>query len=125
MTTALAVPAPHPLDIIDGGTNYGGRGTLPHLAQFQRDSDTIEVRIIGVDPIPRRARQFIDDAARLGLRGEAREAKIEDVIMEGIPPRTPVLLHMDTPQAHADALDLLADTDAPVLGALYAASPAD
>jgi hypothetical protein len=123
-STAL-VPARRRLRVIDGGTNRGGRETLRHLANLQHDTEVIDVELVGVDPIPPRAQQFIEEAQRLGLRGEAREAKLEEVIAEGIPEHTSVLVHVDTPQGHAAALELLADTDAPVLGALYAASPVD
>src|SRR5205085_10344002 len=123
-STAL-VPTRRRLRVIEAGTNRGGRGSLPHVAEFQRDSEVIDVELVGVDPIPLRAQQFTNEAQRIGVHGRAREAKIEDVIAEGVPDDTTVLLHIDTPQGHAAALDLLADTDAPVLGVIYAASPAD
>jgi hypothetical protein len=125
MTTALVPYERHPLTIIDAGTNRGGRGLLPHVAQLQRESDVIDVELIGVDPVPGRANRFITDAAQFGLHGQAREAKIEDVINEGVPEGAPVILNMDTPAAHAHALYQLADRKIPVLGALYAASPVD
>jgi hypothetical protein len=124
-STTLVPISRHTLRVIDGGTNRGGRETLPHLADFQRDTKVIDIHLVGVDPIPLRAQQFINDAQRLGLHGHAREAKIEDVIAEGIPDDTTVLLHIDTPQGHAAALELLADTKTPALGALYAVSPVD
>jgi len=124
MTTALTIIERDPLVIYDGGTNHGGRGLLPHVADFQRKSNVIDVKIIGVDPIPGRAPQFVQDAAAHGLRAQAREAKIEDVITEGVD-NAPVILNMDTPRAHAQALHLLADTDSPVLGVLFAGDPAD
>jgi hypothetical protein len=125
MTTALVPYERHPLTIIEGGTNHGGRGNLPHLGRLQQDSDVIDVRIIGVDPVPGRANRFITEAAQFGLQGQAREAKIEDVINEGIPEGAPVILNMDTPAAHAHALYRLADQEIAVLGGLYALSPVD
>jgi hypothetical protein len=124
MTTALTIIERDPLVVYDGGTNHGGRGLLPHVADFQRKSNVIDVKIIGVDPIPGRANQFVQDAAAHGLRAQAREAKIEDVITEGVG-NALIILNMDAPRAHAAALASAADTDSPVLGALYATAPAD
>lgn len=125
MTTALVPYERHTLAIVDGGTNHGGRGLLPHVARLQRESDVIDVELIGVDPVPGRANRFISEAAQFGLRGHACEAKIEDVINGGVPDGAPVILNMDTPAAHAQALYQLADRKISVLGALYASSPVD
>ncbi|MBV8518828.1 MAG: hypothetical protein JO197_15640 [Acidobacteria bacterium] len=125
MSNALVSVASKELTIFDGGTNHGGRELIPHVARLQRESDVLNVKVVGVDPVPGRANRFITQAAQFGLRGEAREAKIEDVINDGIPEGAPVILNMDTPGAHAMALYQLADRKIAVLGALYAASPID
>jgi hypothetical protein len=124
MTTALALPDHRTLQIVQGGTNHGARGNLPHLQRLHEESDVIDVEIIGIDPLPNRAKQFAAEATRVGLHTIAREAKIEDVLDE-LPPGAPVLLNMDSPAAHARALHQLQDREIAVLGGFFAASPAD
>jgi hypothetical protein len=124
MTTALALPERRTLPVVQAGTNHGARGNLPHLRRLQEESDIIDVQIIGVDPLPNRARNYAADAERFGLRATPREAKIEEFTND-LPEGAPVLLNMDNPAAHAEALRQLADRDVAVLGAFYAASPAN
>lgn len=124
MTTALALPERRTLHVVQAGTNHGARGNLPHLRRLQEESDIIDVQIIGVDPLPNRARTYAADAERAGLRTTPREAKIEEFI-DDLPEGAPVLLNMDNPGAHAAALRQLADRDVAVLGGYFAASPAD
>jgi len=124
MTTALALPERRTLHIVQAGTNHGARGNLPHLRRLQEESDIIDVEIIGVDPLPNRARTYAADAERVALRATPREAKIEDFI-DDLPEGAPVLLNMDNPAAHAEALRQLVDRDVAVLGGFFAASPAD
>jgi hypothetical protein len=124
MTTALAIPERRTLHVVQAGTNHGARGNLPHLRRLHEESDVINVEIIGVDPLPNRARAYAADADRLGLRTTSREAKIEEFIDE-LPEGAPVLLNMDNPAAHAAALRQFADRDVAVLGGFFAASPAD
>lgn len=124
MTTALALPDHRTLQVVQAGTNHGARGNLPHLQRLHQDSDVIDIEIIGVDPIPNRAKQYAADAARFGLRTIPREAKIEEVLDE-LPEHAPVLLNMDNPAAHARALHQLEDRNVAVIGGFFAASPAD
>jgi hypothetical protein len=123
MTAQLDLIPPRRLRIIDGGTNHGGRALLPHIARLQAQSEAIIPELVGVDPIPGRARRYANEAAALGLRADAHEGKIEDFVADGHAEHAPVVLNVDTPEGHARALYQLADRPNPDMGALFATSP--
>lgn len=111
------------LTIIQGGAHHGGEGNLPYEAGLQNESDVIDAELIPVDPIPSRSEHLAARARALGLRATPREAKIEQVIQADFPALTVFLLNMDSPNSHARAIRMLADTDRPVMGSVHALSP--
>ncbi|MFO0617260.1 MAG: hypothetical protein U0414_31980 [Polyangiaceae bacterium] len=105
--TVVVGPPPPPkktvLQIDIGGANRGARGTLHAIIDFNRVSQRLIIHPRFIDPVPGRAEELKEEAERLGLKADAIEGRIEDVVRRE-KSEAPIILHIDRAKAIATVL---------------------
>ncbi len=85
------------LPVVTVGANRAARLMLPTIAAVNNASESVELAVAYVDPIPGRARAMALEAAALGVKSDSREMRVEDLAAAG---KLPGLLvaHTDRPE---------------------------
>ena len=92
------------VQVLVGGGNRGARESLPFLAEIDRGSSATTLEVLFADPVAGRALARRDQAITLGMKAEAVEATVENVVRERNLGRAPIVFHLDRPEAVAAAL---------------------
>lgn len=112
-----------PLHLRVTGLHRGATAALPAFAKLARASART-VHATGVDPIPGRAREYSEAAAKLGLAVDPIEMRHEDAVLDGgIQNPDLHILHVDEARPSLAALEHARETGYATAGLLVAELP--
>jgi len=113
-----------PLTVYNAGANRGARENAPAYAEFNLSSAATALVPVYVDPAPGRANAMKEQAETLGIRAQAVEARVEDIVLwQGTEANAPILLNVDRPSTIANVLRQTAKNPRPILGYLLVKLP--